>query len=280
MVLVLLAVVALPAVITFFDPGGPNQTMIFHHVPLGARVTALWQSIIGQEQSVSSLLSMPPAIFMQDLFVSLLLVFGSVVIAAVIGVPLGTYAAINNKHWFRHIGPLGALIAQGIPTYVVATVLQITVGDMWRILPASGWDSPLSVVLPIVSLAAGNVGYIAKFMQAGMTDVLQKEYIISAKARGLSRFKVITRHALRPAALSTITFFGPQTAMLINNTLLLQSIFSIPGISMLLGEQMSGIQGVPQILGASGNTAASTASPFLNFVINTMAATIITEMPM
>jgi len=260
MLIVLTVVPTVPAAIQFFAPGGENGQLIHQQVAFAARLPLLFAAITGAWQQVLAILPIPPAGILSGLEISLFLVVASVVLAALVGMPIGIYAAVKKKHWFRHVGPLGGLVAQSLPTFLVASLLQLQFADIWHILPVGGWQSPESAVLPIVSLAAGNVGYLAKFTQAGMTEVLQQDFIVSAKARGLPGWKIIMRHALRPASLSTVTFFGPQAAMLINNTLLLQAIFQIPGLSGALGEQMSatpqggGIQGVPTPFGTSGDT--------------------------
>lgn len=258
MILVLAIVPTVPAILSFFAPHSGNAGL--QQVTFAQRLPGLFSAITGAWQQVLQILPIPPTNILSGLGVSLFLVLMSIILGAVIGMPLGIYAAVKRKLWFSHIGPLGGLVAQSLPTFLVASLLQLQFADIWHVLPIGGWQSPQSAILPVVSLAAGNVGYLAKFTQAGMTEVLQQDFIVSAKARGLPGWKVIVRHALRPASLSTVTFFGPQAAMLINNTLLLQAIFQIPGLSGALGEQMSvtpqggGIQGVATPFGTSGDT--------------------------
>lgn len=254
MIVVLAVVPTVPAILSLFVTHGGQSA-----VSQGT-VSALVTAISSAWEQVLQILPVPPANILSGLLVSLLLVVLSVLLGAVVGMPIGIYAAVKKKQWFRHVGPMAGLVAQSLPTFLVASLLQLQFADIWHILPVGGWQSPASAILPVVSLAAGNVGYLAKFTQAGMTEVLQQDFIVSAKARGLPGWKVILRHALRPASLSTVTFFGPQAAMLINNTLLLQAIFQIPGLSGALGEQMSvtpqggGIQGVATPFGTSGDT--------------------------
>jgi len=225
MVVVLMAVPLAPAIVNFFQPGGTNSQLLSQFQPLGVRMDALGKGLMAAEQHVLILFPLPSGSILYGLGVSLILVFASIALAAVVGMPLGIYAAVKKKHWFRHIGPLGGLVAQAIPTYLMASLLQLNFAILWHVFPVGGWHSPASAVLPIVSLAAGNVGYIAKFTQAGMNEAMQQDYIISAKARGLPGWKLVLRHALRPASIAMITFFGPQSAMLINNPLLLQVLF-------------------------------------------------------
>jgi ABC-type dipeptide/oligopeptide/nickel transport system permease component len=188
-----------------------------------------------------------------------MLALGSVLLAAVPALPLGIWASLHRKQWFSHLGPAGAIVLQGMPTFVVAVWLQTYVGEAWRLLPSGGWTSPASAVLPTVALAAGNLAYLTKFMQAGMTAALTEDYVTGARARGLSRLRIVLRHAFRPALLSTVTFFGTQTAYLINNTVVISLIFGLPGLSSALGETMYGgappgtFPGLADPFGTSGN---------------------------
>lgn len=254
MAAVLAAVVAVPTIITFYEPGGEQTTLARQGTLHGAGLGLLLSQIGQAERSIPAAFNFPGHVFVNALVISLILVFGSILVGAIVAIPLGIYAAVYHKSWFRHVGTLGALTAQGIPTYVVAVGLQFIFAVLLKWFPLSGWNSPLSAVLPTVALAFGNVGYIAKFMQAGMTEVLQQPYIVSTRARGLHEWTVILRHAFRPAVLATVTFFGPQAAMLINQTLVLEAVFSLPGLAILLGGAMSALPGVAIPYGMTGNT--------------------------
>lgn len=243
MAVVLAAVVAVAAVIVFYSqftgPHYPGTPVAAHGFLVMARY--VWQ----EERDIPLDFNYPGGVFTTAITSSLILIFGSIFLAALVALPLGTYAAIHNRHWLRHVGTLGTLTAQGIPPYVMAVGLLFFFATLWRWFPISGWNSPASAVLPTVALAAGNVGYMAKFMQAGMTEVLQKHYIVHARARGLSESAVLVRHALRPAVVATVTFFGPQAAMLVNNMLVVDLIFTIPGLTSILGGGLNGGVGTP-----------------------------------
>ncbi len=243
MALVLVAVVAVAALIVFYSslegPHYPGAPVPPHGILALARY-------IGQaERDIPLDFNYPNGVFQTAVTSSLILIFGSIFLAALVAVPLGTYAAIHNRHWLRHVGTVGTLTAQGIPPYVMAVGLLFFFATLWHWFPISGWNSPASVVLPTVALAAGNVGYMAKFMQAGMTEVLQQHYIVHARARGLPEWAVLLRHALRPSVVATVTFFGPQAAMLVNNMLVIELIFQIPGLTTMLGGGLSGGVGTP-----------------------------------
>ncbi len=243
MVLVLAAVVAVAAAISFYGqfsgPYHPGEVIPPHGLLVLARY------IGQQERDIPLDFNYPGGVFVTAVSSSLILIFGSIFLAGLVALPLGTYAAIHNRHWLRHVGTLGTLTAQGVPPYVMSVGLVFFFATLWRWFPLGGWNSPASVVLPTVALAAGNVGYMAKFMQAGMTEVLQQHYIVHARARGVPEWAVLLRHALRPSLVATVTFFGPQAAMLINNMLVIEIVFQIPGLTTILGGGLSGGVGSP-----------------------------------
>jgi ABC-type dipeptide/oligopeptide/nickel transport system permease component len=138
---------------------------------------------------------------------------------------------------------MGAMTAQSIPPYVWSVGLIFWFAATHRWFPLQGWNSPKAVVLPMIALAAGNVGYLAKFIQAGMTEVLQKHYIVHARARGVPEWAVLWRHAMRPAMVATVTFLGPQAAMLVANLVIVESVFQIPGLANILGGSAFGVYG-------------------------------------
>ena len=237
---------------------------------------SLWQVLWPEERNLFTLqFHIPSQELTAGIEVSLMLALGSVLLAALPAIPLGIWAALHQKRWFAHVGPVASLFLQGVPTFVVAVWLQTYVAEAWGILPSAGWTSPTSAVLPMVALAVGNVAYLTKFMQAGMTAALADDHVVGARARGLSRARVAVRHAFRPALLSTVTFFGTQTAYLINNTLVISAVFRIPGLATALGSVMynppgSGLYGqFPGVANPFGTTGSVPVVFFL-FALITM----------
>lgn len=258
MVIALAAVVAASATVLFFAPGGTYESLVNSRQP-GPYLPMILQSIRGDEQDMFSFnFHIPTSYLVNSFVVSLMLAVGSILIAAVIGVPLGIWAAVKKRNWIAHIGPFGGLVAQGVPSFTMAVVLQLIFAVFWHILPLDGWGSPASAVLPMCALALNNIGYIAKFMQSGMNEALTEDYVQSAKARGLPGYRIVLRHALRPAIMAVITFFGPQTAMIITGTVVVEQIFQTPGLGGLFGYSLSS-QGMASYPGMQGGEIAVAA---------------------
>lgn len=241
----LVAVVAASYAVLFFEPNGTYTSLLEN----GSQqiVRQFLQSLFKLEKSMFTFHFQVPLDRLMPAFeISAFLALGSIAIAAIIGIPLGILAAVKKNSWFAHLGGFGGLIAQGVPPYTLAIVLQLCLAIFWPILPLDGWTSPLCAVLPILTLAASSIGYMIKFMQVGMNQQLAEGYVLSAKARGLSGWKIVTRHALRPALMTLVTFFGPQTAILITSTVVIEQVFSIPGMSRMFGAGlMAGGVGMP-----------------------------------
>ena len=124
-----------------------------------------------------------------------------------------------------------AMLGISIPNFVIAPILILLLAVYAGWLPAGGWDwSIASMVLPVVTLALPVTAYIARLTRGSMIEVMHSNFIRSARAKGLPESVVIRRHALRPALLPVISFLGPATAGMISGSVIIERIFSIPGL--------------------------------------------------
>jgi len=149
----------------------------------------------------------------------------------VLGVSIGVGAALrqNTAADFTTMG--FAMLGVSIPNFVVAPVLILIFAVYAGWLPAGGWDwTWRSGVLPVVTLALPVIAYIARLMRGSMIEVLHSNFIRTARAKGLPERQVILRHALKPALLPVISYMGPATAALITGSVVVERIFSIPGL--------------------------------------------------
>lgn len=126
-----------------------------------------------------------------------------------------------------------AVLGVSIPSFVFAGFLQYWVGVRLQWLPIAFWGGFEYSILPTLSLAVAVVATIARFMRTEMLEVLGQDYIVTAKAKGLNHVRVVMKHGLRNALIPTVTILGPLTVNLITGTLVIERIFSVPG----LGEQ-------------------------------------------
>ncbi len=163
--------------------------------------------------------------------VSLTIGLAAIVLAFLLGTTLGITAALrqNTRVDYSLMGV--AMLGISIPNFVVAPILILMLAVYAGKLPAGGWDwSIASMVLPVVTLALPVTAYIVRLTRGSMIEVMRSNFIRSARAKGLPERTVIRRHALRPALLPVISYLGPATAAMISGSVVIERIFSIPGL--------------------------------------------------
>ncbi len=150
-------------------------------------------------------------------------------ISTVGGVFLGSLAAAKQHTWIDRTAMLGALFAISLPSFVIGPLLVLVFAIYWPVFPVGGWGTLRSLVLPSITLAAPYTAYIARLTRSSMLEVLTQDYIRTARAKGLSNTAVIYKHGLRVAILPIVSFLGPLAANLLTGSIVVESIFSIPG---------------------------------------------------
>lgn len=145
------------------------------------------------------------------------------------GVFLGSLAAAKQHTWIDRNAMLAALFAISLPPFVIGPLLVLVFAIYIPLLPVGGWGNLQSLILPSITLAAPYTAYIARLTRASMLEVLTQDYIRTARAKGLSENAVIYKHALRVAILPVVSFLGPLAANLLTGSIVVESIFSIPG---------------------------------------------------
>lgn len=154
----------------------------------------------------------------------------AVAVALLVGIPLGCLAAYNRgKFWDNFILVL-ATCGIAIPSFITSVVLLYTFGSKLKILPTIGLNDMLSYIMPVTALAIYPTAYITRLMRSGLLDVMGQDYIRTAKAKGLSDFKVLFKHAMRNAILPVVTYVGPMLASLMTGSFVVEKIFAIPGL--------------------------------------------------
>jgi oligopeptide transport system permease protein len=149
--------------------------------------------------------------------------------ATIGGVFLGSLAAAKQHTWIDRNAMLAALFAISLPPFVIGPLLVLVFAIYFPLFPVGGWGTLQSLVLPSITLAAPYTAYIARLTRASMLEVLTQDYIRTARAKGLSESAVIYKHALRVAILPVVSFLGPLAANLLTGSIVVESIFSIPG---------------------------------------------------
>jgi oligopeptide transport system permease protein len=156
----------------------------------------------------------------------------ALLIAVGLGVPLGMAAALRHNGALDHAVMAVALVGIAIPNFVVAPVLALVFGVKLGLLPVAGWDAGDAryLVLPVVTLAAPFVAYIARLARGSLLEVLEAPYMRAARAKGLSRGALMRRHALKPTLLPVVSFLGPAAAALLTGSLVVEQVFGLPGV--------------------------------------------------
>ena len=154
----------------------------------------------------------------------------SVLLAVLIGVPLGSIAALNRGKWIDNIIIVFTTSGIAVPSFVVSTILMLIFSVKLGWLPTYGLSSPLHYIMPVSALALYPTSYIARLMRSSMLEVLGQDYMRTAKAKGLSQFVMLFKHALRNAILPIITYLGPLVAYTLTGSFVVEKIFTIPGL--------------------------------------------------
>jgi oligopeptide transport system permease protein len=155
----------------------------------------------------------------------------AMLLAFVLGTLIGTIAALRQNSAVDYSVMGVAMLGISIPNFVVAPLLILGVAVYAGWLPAGGWDwSWQRMILPVITLALPVIAYIARLTRGSMIEVLHSNYIRTARAKGLPEWLVIRRHALKPAILPVISYMGPATAALITGSVVIERIYSIPGL--------------------------------------------------
>ncbi len=146
------------------------------------------------------------------------------------GVLLGTVAALRQHRWQDYLCMLTAVIGISVPSFILATLLQYVFALKLGWFPVARWGSWEHVVLPALALAALPTAFIARLTRSSMLEVMQLDFIKTAKAKGLSYTRVVIGHALRNALLPTISYLGQLIVNILVGSFIIEKIFGIPGL--------------------------------------------------
>ncbi|PQL19559.1 peptide ABC transporter permease [Veillonella denticariosi JCM 15641] len=146
------------------------------------------------------------------------------------GITAGAISAMRPNGIVDYVMTFVSTLGISVPTFIIGAVLVYVVGFELGWLPVALWRGPSYMVLPVLTLAAQPMAFIARLTRSGLLDVYQQEYIRTARAKGLSRWTILTRHALGNAILPVITYLGPLAAGLLTGSFIVETIFAIPGL--------------------------------------------------
>ena len=165
---------------------------------------------------------------------TLKLAFLSLLIGLSIGVPLGIWAALWAGHWQDMMVTIISVRFSAMPAFWLGPILMLVFAVWLGWLPVSGMESRTSIILPAITLGLGLSAILTRMTRTSLLEVLNDDYIRTARAKGLSEKAVIIRHALRAALLPIITIVGLQMGSLLAGTVITETVFSWDGIGRLL----------------------------------------------
>jgi oligopeptide transport system permease protein len=150
-----------------------------------------------------------------------------------LGIPLGIISALKQNRWPDYVVMVVATLGVTIPSFVVATVYIYFFAGRWKLVPAFGLETPLSYIGPMLALSGYSLSFVARLTRSSMLEVLRQDYIRTARASGLSHFKILYKYALKNALIPVITYVGPMIAAILTGSFVVERIFGIPGIGQL-----------------------------------------------
>ncbi len=180
--------------------------------------------------------------------ITILLNVLSLILILVVAIPLGVLSAVRQDSLFDRVAGVIVFIGFAVPTFWLALLLMILFGVQLGWLPISGirslnaeylppgmafWDLIRHLILPVLLAAFGGLAGLSRYMRANMLEVIRQDYILTARAKGLSERVVIYRHSLRNALLPVITILGLSVPGLIGGSVIFETIFAIPGMGQL-----------------------------------------------
>ena len=208
-----------------------------------------WISNSAQGDFGDSLRNTEPvsAILRDALPITMELIFLALLIAVVVGVPLGVISATRRDGASDYISRVGGLIGVSIPSFWLATLLLLFTSRVFGWVPPLSYVSPFDdlktnlsqFILPAISISVFTMAIVMRMVRATMLEVLSQDYVRTARAKGVSRGKVVYRHALRNALIPVITVVGFEVGVLMSGAAIVEIIFGLPGVGYTLLQAIS-----------------------------------------
>jgi peptide/nickel transport system permease protein len=162
------------------------------------------------------------------------LALASIAVALIIAIPAGILSAVYQNSWLDFLVTITSTLGRAMPNFWVGIMLILLVAVQLRWLPVSGRDGPASIILPALTLGTGVATTLARVMRSSLLEVMRKDYMTTAKAKGLRAWTVTLRHGLRNALIAVVTVFGLQVAWLLGGSVVVEEVFAWPGMGRLI----------------------------------------------
>jgi oligopeptide transport system permease protein len=162
--------------------------------------------------------------------VSLQLGGAGLLLAICFGVPLGTIAAVRRGSAADFVAMFMSTAGISVPSFVIGALLIFTFGIWLKVLPVALWETPRHMILPALTLAVSPAAYLARLTRASVLEILEKDWVRTARSKGLSGNKTVVKHVLRNALIPIATVLGPLTAILVTGSFVVEYMYAIPGM--------------------------------------------------
>lgn len=154
----------------------------------------------------------------------------AITLQATIGVLLGLIAALNRGKPVDHIIRVLVVLAICVPSFVFAALLQYFLAFKWKLVPVFGWGGLKHFILPVAAYAIGGIASYCKYMRNSTLSVISEDYIVTAKAKGCTKKRVVRKHILRNSMIPIVTMIGPAVAGIFAGSFIIEKMFAIPGL--------------------------------------------------
>lgn len=154
----------------------------------------------------------------------------SLLIAMTLGIPAGILAAVKRNTWLDYVPMSAAMAGICLPTFVMGPMLALVFGIILQLLPVAGWFGPEFMILPAATLGLVYAAYFARLTRGGMLEMLNQDWVRTARAKGVKETTIIWRHCLKGGLMPAITFMGPALAGIISGSFVVETIFQVPGL--------------------------------------------------
>lgn len=152
------------------------------------------------------------------------------VVSMVVGITLGVISALTNKQWVNSLITILATIGVSVPGFLLAMLMMILLAVNLKLLPVVGLETPTSYIMPVLALSFSPISTITRLTRSSLRDVMGSDFITLARSKGTKESMVVIKHGLKNALLPVITYAGPMFAGMITGSLVIETLFSIPGI--------------------------------------------------
>lgn len=152
------------------------------------------------------------------------------VVSMVVGITLGVISALTNKQWVNSLITILATIGVSVPGFLLAMLMMILLAVKLKLLPVVGLETPASYIMPVLALSFSPISTITRLTRSSLRDVMGSDFITLARSKGTKESMVVIKHGLKNALLPVITYAGPMFAGMITGSLVIETLFSIPGI--------------------------------------------------